>query len=113
MMHRTPAHEPALERYRPYLRLLAGLGLDQRLQSKLDPSDLVQETLLKAHQALGDFQGRRGGERAAWLRQILANTLADTYRHYGTGARDLDLEQCLDRSSSKLESLLAADTSAA
>jgi RNA polymerase sigma-70 factor (ECF subfamily) len=107
------AQDEPLERYRDYLRVLARLHLDHRLQGKVEPSDLVQETLLKAHQARSQGQFRRQGdaETAAWLRTILANALADAVRRYGTEARDVQrersLQQALHESSSRLEEWLA------
>ncbi len=107
------AREQLLNAYRNYLRLLARTGLDAALQEKADPSDLVQETLLKAHQHFDQFRGRTTGEVAAWLRQILARNLTDLARRYhGTDARQVarecSLEELLDQSSLALGNLIAA-----
>jgi RNA polymerase sigma-70 factor (ECF subfamily) len=110
----TATEGPAgpLERFRDYLRLLARLQLDARLQAKLDASDLVQQTLLKAHQALGQFRGQTAAEQAAWLRQILANTLANAIRDFARGKRDVHLERSLEASlndsSARLEAWLVS-----
>jgi RNA polymerase sigma-70 factor (ECF subfamily) len=112
-----PAEGPAdrLNHYREYLRLLARLHLDARLQGKLDPSDVVQETLLQAYQALGQFRGSTDAELAAWLRQILARHLAHLVRDLGRDKRDVSREQslqeALDQSSARLEAWLAAEQS--
>ena len=66
-----------LESFRGALRLLARARLDPRLQAKVDPSDLVQQTLLEAYQGMKDFRGTTTDELAAWLRRILARNLAN------------------------------------
>jgi RNA polymerase sigma-70 factor (ECF subfamily) len=95
------------EQFRSYLRLLAGLQVGARLRSKLDPSDLVQQALLRAHQTRAGFRGSTQAEMAAWLRQILARALADAIRDLGRECRDFarerSLERALDESSARLE----------
>jgi RNA polymerase sigma-70 factor, ECF subfamily len=104
---------PSLMRYRDYLCVLARLQLGPRLQCKLDASDLVQQTLLKAHAKRGQFRGRNEVEFTAWLREILANNLAETARRFGTAGRDIALERsiedALSASAARLERCLAAD----
>jgi len=86
-----------LESYRNYLRLLARTGIDASLRGKADPSDLVQETLLKAHQHFDQFQGQNEVELVAWLRRILTRNLVDLARRYkAAGARMVGREQSLD-----------------
>jgi RNA polymerase sigma-70 factor (ECF subfamily) len=101
-----------LEQYRDYLRWLARTQLDARLQGKLDPSDLVQETLLQAHRAFHRLRASSDSQVAAWLRQILARNLAHARRDLGRAKRDLrrerSFEAALDASSARLEGWLAA-----
>jgi RNA polymerase sigma-70 factor (ECF subfamily) len=109
----TPDARERLEPFRKYLTVLAELHLDRRLRGKLDPSDVVQQTLLRACSALGGLQRQEPEVLAAWLRRVLASTLADAVKHYGRDRRDVRLEQSLqadlDRSASGFASWLAAD----
>jgi RNA polymerase sigma-70 factor (ECF subfamily) len=106
--------EPALERYRSYLLLLARARLDARLRGKLDASDVVQLTLLEAHRDRAQFRGGDGA-RAAWLRQVLARNLANAARDFSRARRDVGRERVLqaavDESTSRLECWLAAKRS--
>jgi RNA polymerase sigma-70 factor (ECF subfamily) len=112
MTTQAPPSKSGLARYRVYLRLLARLQLDPRLRAKLDPSDVVQQTLLKAYEKHDQFRGETDAELAAWLRTILANTLTDAVRR-GQAREGLQqsLEASIEHSSSRLEAWLVASGS--
>ncbi len=109
----TTSNAELLEPYRRYLEVLARVHLDPGLRGKLDPADVVQQTLLRACTALDELRGRSHASLVAWLRKILAHTLADVVKHYHRDCRDVDLERSLDadleRSSNGLAGWLAAD----
>jgi RNA polymerase sigma-70 factor (ECF subfamily) len=91
----TPLDATHLEPYRPYLRLLARVHLDPQLQPKLDPSDIVQQTFTRAVAGIEQLQRTESGIVAAWLRQILAHTLADAQRDLHREKRNIDRERSL------------------
>jgi RNA polymerase sigma-70 factor, ECF subfamily len=103
----------ALERFRDYLKLLARVQLGQRSAGRVDPSDVVQQTLLEAYEKRSQFRGNTSAEQAAWLRQILARNVADVHRAQGRLKRDVNRERSLelelDQSSARLGGWLALD----
>jgi RNA polymerase sigma-70 factor (ECF subfamily) len=106
---------PHLERFRDYLRILTRLQLGPGRSLRLDPSDIVQQTLLEAYQHRHLFRGYGDAARAKWLRAILARNVADAIRPQGRQKRDIarerSLEAQLDASSARLGSWLAAEQS--
>jgi RNA polymerase sigma-70 factor, ECF subfamily len=100
-----------LELYRNYLRLIARSMMGHTLGLKLDASDLVQETFLKAHRQFPDFAGADEPGFIAWLRKILVRTVADQARYYRAGVRsqrrEVALEDLLDRAGGAAERALA------
>lgn len=102
---------PPLERYRSYLRALARAQLTGgRIRSKLDASDVVQQTLLEAHRDRATLRATTEPERLSWLRRILARNLANVFRDLRARKRDVSLEvrleEELSRSSDRLEQWL-------
>lgn len=106
-----------LQHYRNYLMLLATTQITRRLQPRLSPSDIVQETMLRAHRYFPSFRGQTERELLAWLRQILVTSLARfVERHMLAAKRDIRREVSLERfgasvdeSSTQLASMLQAE----
>jgi RNA polymerase sigma-70 factor (ECF subfamily) len=102
--------EQLLEGYRDYLRLMARTSLGKCLRGKSDPSDLAQESMLRAYRNFHQFRGHSEAELAAWLRSILAQNLADVARRFRRAGRLISLERPLhdivEQSSRDCDSLL-------
>jgi RNA polymerase sigma-70 factor (ECF subfamily) len=92
----STALDQLLEVYRNYISLLARLQVDRRLQGRISPSDLVQDTIMRAGRHFVGFRGCSEGELVVWLRRMLASQVARLYRHHSAQLRDFHLEQQLD-----------------
>lgn len=97
-----------LESHRHFLLQVAAAELDQRLRRKAGDSDLVQQTLLEAGQAIANFDGDSMDALAAWLKKILLNNIANLRRAYLTDKRNIFREVVFSGDSSsglKLDSM--------
>ena len=97
-----------IERFRDCLLQLARLQIDPQLRRQLDPSDVVQQTLLTAHEKLDQFRGTTEAELAGWLRAILANHLALAMRRIAGHpvGRARSIQDAIDPSSVRMEAML-------
>src|SRR5262245_37165825 len=93
-----------LEQYHNYLLVLASTQLENRIQPRVSPSDVVQETMLRAHKNFAQFRGTTEPELLAWLRQILVNNLAKfVEQHMLAARRDVRREVSIERLGAALE----------
>jgi len=76
-----------LERYGPYLRVLAARQVGGRLARRLDGSDIVQQTFLEAQRDFGRFRGTTGPEVIGWLTRILDHNVAGAIRDHALAAK--------------------------
>ena len=104
-----------LERHRQRLRRMVAVRLDHRLAARVDPSDVVQETLADAARHLDEFLRDRPLPFYPWLRRRAELRLADTYRrHVRAGRRSVEREEKAglpDESVLELAERLAVNTS--
>lgn len=81
--------EEIAAKYRPYLKTLAEVEFPEALKTRVDDSDLVQESLMKACRDLSGFRGTTEAELKTWLVQIMRNQLTDMVRFHGRQQRDI------------------------
>lgn len=115
-MSTSPVTEGAdLARFRNYLLLLAESHMARPIREKIEPVDIVQDTLGDACRNVEQIQGRPDEEVLAWLRVILKRRISDAVRALGRGKRDTtrerSLEADLEQSSQNLKAWLAAEQS--
>jgi RNA polymerase sigma-70 factor (ECF subfamily) len=72
------------------------LRIDQRLQRRIDVSDVVQEVLVEVHRRLADYLSNPGMAFHLWIRQIAKDRIIDAHRRHRVSAkRSVDREQAL------------------
>ena len=106
MIEEIPPND-LLANHRPALGLLARVQMPVWLRRKLDPSDLVQQTMLEAYRERARLEALPLQERAAYLRRCLCNNLIDTARKFKPNQAEVELQN----SSARIESWLIADGS--
>lgn len=85
-----------LQQFRPYVRVLTEAAWRGQAPARQDDSDLMQDTMLTAHQAFARFRGETIAEFAGWLRTLALRTVGLARRaQVATGKRSISREQLL------------------
>ena len=104
------ARNHLLERHRHRLRTMIAVRLDRRLQSRVDPSDVVQDVLQEAARNLDSYLKERPLPFVAWLREMAWKRLVDLRRrHIDAGRRSVLKEQHFDLGISDESAVALAD----
>jgi RNA polymerase sigma-70 factor, ECF subfamily len=76
------AGQQLLARHRKRLRQMVALRMSRQLAARMDPSDVVQETLMAAALKLSDYLRTRPLPFYPWLRQLAFDRLVELNRHH-------------------------------
>ena len=86
------------QRHRSRLEQMVRLRLDRRLQGRLDPADVIQESYLDVTRRFGEYRAGSPLPFFLWVRLLTGQRLIDLHRqHLGTKMRDAGLEVSLYR----------------
>jgi RNA polymerase sigma-70 factor (ECF subfamily) len=88
------------------------LRLHPRILVKFDYSELVNETLMVAHQRIDQFEGNSAAQLIAWLKRILTNRAKDKNDYWHAEIRNVKrecpIEAAVEDSSQRLTGFLVA-----
>jgi RNA polymerase sigma-70 factor (ECF subfamily) len=92
------AREELFDRHRGRLRKMVELRLDRRLQSRLDPSDLIQDVYKKMARSIAHYREQSEVPFYFWLRALACEKLLSVHRrHLRTRSRTPAAEVSLHR----------------
>ncbi len=85
-----------MEDHRARLRRMVALRMDRRLQGRVDPSDIIQESYIDAARRLPEYVTNPKMPFFVWLRWLVGQRLMEQHRrHLGVQARDVSREVSL------------------
>src|SRR6478736_5774661 len=88
-----PARQQLLARHRDRLRRMVAVRLDRNLAARVDPSDVVQETLADAARRLDDYLRERPMPYYPWLRRLAADRIDKAHRRHTARRRSVQREE--------------------
>jgi len=85
-----------MDRHRESIRRMIQMRLDNKIQRRIDVSDVVQDVLVEANRRLQAYLENPQMSFHLWLRQIAKDRIIDAHRrHRGSAKRSVDREMPL------------------
>ena len=92
----TEARWLVVQLFRNMMLTIANDEMDQAIQAREAPSDIVQETIVEAQRDLHRFRGMTEKEMRGWLRRVLKRNIQNLHLKYRTIKRDLNRERPIE-----------------
>lgn len=108
------AQSELVQQVQSYVSLMADKNLDQKLRHVVGPSDIVQQTMIRLVNGIGQFQGDSTPEFFGWLNKIIENEALKSQRDQTRQKRDVrrcrSLESMTNDSRLQFEPIADCDT---
>ncbi|WP_169980356.1 sigma-70 family RNA polymerase sigma factor [Tautonia rosea] len=92
----TEARWLVVQLFRKMMLTIANEEVNQAIQAREAPSDIVQETIVEAQRDLDRFHGMTESEMRGWLKRVLKRNIQNLHLKYRTIKRDLNRERPIE-----------------
>ena len=93
MSDAAPLESESFERFRDFLLMQGRAQIGPKYRAKIDPEEIVNQTLFDAHRQRDQFRGSSEGELVAWLKRMLIDNAKDAIRFQHRDKRDVNREE--------------------